>query len=623
MKKNTLFFCLIGALFTACHSNVNLNDIDSTTELELGIALPIGSMKATIGDFMGNVNNIYIDSINHKGVITWKDTFKIERNYHQVDLSKHISSKDFYLNVYEKLEAAHLIGANGKVTGTGMPVTLHFDVPLRLIGINDSTMHERMDSAFIENATFSSVINPQNLPLEWEWIDEVTLDLGPQINRPAGNTMVVYQKGEPNTDYNTSIPTSVDNFSICMMKNRNLDPTKDQLKYATNVIDSCNFGVNFTFTIPAGVEVPVPSSAKFRYDLSVQFIDYKAIWGMFVRSKDMYDEDIVDLSEDNWGDMDFIQHSNLPFADPKIDMHVVTKVAGAMIMQGEYLFAEDIDGNRSYADFNGSRNRYVYFTPDEYLDPITSTIGDSTTNMVVLFDKDPARGRIDRLFNNMPQKLGYKFNIDFNYQQTPQIRIVPNTGIRIEAACTLPLIFNQGLQMEYKDTISEIDLTQFSIDSLIASTSIDTLKATDLKIVLKAHSTIPLSLKASMRCMNENGNIIMDPITPTEPFKLFTEDTIRLAPPTYSYSLGNWNMTTPGETTIIVSLTKEKLDIIKQIKNIKLTAVIDDKSLEYAYQQGLFNVRITEDASLKLNIGIAAHVEAIINGNNTEEGGVE
>jgi hypothetical protein len=46
-----------------------------------------------------------------------------------------------------------LIGANGKVTGTGMPVTLHFDVPLRLIGINDSTMHERMDSAYIENAT--------------------------------------------------------------------------------------------------------------------------------------------------------------------------------------------------------------------------------------------------------------------------------------------------------------------------------------------------------------------------------------------------------------------------------------------------------------------------------------
>ena len=617
----TLFaILLIGGILAGCRSNINLNDIDATTEVDLGIALPIGSMKATIGDFIGNVNNIYIDSLNHQGVITWKDTFKIERNYHQVDLSQHVSSKDFYLNVYEKLEAAHLIGANGKVTGTGMPITLHFDVPLRLIGINDSTMHERMDSAYIEKAAFTSVINPQSLPLEWEWIDEVTLDLGPQITRPAGNTMVVYQKGTPNTNYNTSIPTSVDNFSICMMKNRHLDPTKDQLKYATNVIDSCLFGVNFTFTIPAGVEVPVPSSAKFRYDLSVQFIDYKAIWGMFVRSKDMYDESIVDLSKDNWGDMDFILHSNLPFADPKIDMNVVTKVAGALIMQGDYLFAEDVDGNRSYADFNGSRQRYIYFTPDQYLNPITSTIGDSTTNMVVLFDKAPSRGRIDRLFNNMPQKLGYKFNVDFNYQQTPQIRILPHTGIRIEAACTLPLIFNQGVQMEYKDTIDEVNLTQLSIDSLIASTPIDTLSVTDLKIVLKAKSTIPLSLKGTMKCMDENGKIIMDPTLPTQPFNLFTEDTIRLAPPTYAYSLGNWNMTSPGETTIIVSLTQEKLDLIKQIKNIIFTAVIDDKSLEYAYQQGLFNVRITEDASLTLHIGLATHVNAVIDLNTTEGG---
>jgi hypothetical protein len=123
-----------------------------------------------------------------------------------------------------------------------------------------------------------------------------------------------------------------------------------------------------------------------------------------------------------------------------------------------------------------------------------------------------------------------------------------------------------------------------------------------------------------MRCLDENGKIIMDPTIPTEPFNLFTEDTIRLAPPTYAYSLGNWNMTSPGETTIIVSLTQEKLDLIKQIKNIIFTAVIDDKSLEYAYQQGLFNVRITEDASLKLHIGLATHVNAVIDLNTTEGG---
>lgn len=620
MKKNVLLFCLMGALFTACHSDVNLNNIDKTTELELGIALPIGSVSATVGDFIGNVNNIFIDSLNNKGVVTWKDTFKIERNYHQIDLSEYISSKDFYLNVYDKLEASHLIGANGKITGIGMPVTLHFDLPLKLTGINDATMHRRIDSALINNASFASIITPQDLPLEWEWVDEVKLNLGSNISRPSGNTMVVYKKGENTAGFNQSIPTTVDNFSLCMMKNRNLDPTKDQQKYASNVIDSLMFGIDFTFTVPAGKVVDVPATAKFRYNLSVQFIDYTAIWGMFTQSTDMYDEDVIDLNKEGWGELSFIQTSCLPFADPKIDMHVITKVAGAMVMQGDYLFAEDVDGNRSYADFDGSPKRYIYFTPEQYLDPITSTIGDSTTNMVVLFDKDPTRGHIDRLFANMPQKLGYKFNINFNFQQTPQIRIVPNTGVRIEAACTLPLIFNEGLFINYTDTIEDINLTQLSIDSLLADVpSIDTLKTSNLKLVLKAENTLPLSVKAAMRCLDENGQIIMDPENPNKPLCLFPEDTIRIAPPKYTYSLGNWNMANPGETTIIASLTKQSLSVVPQIKRIVLSAIVDDEALQYAYQQGIFNVRITQDAGLKLKIGLAAQVGAVLNLNEQAE----
>lgn len=603
----------IGLLCFGCKSDIDLNNIDSTSELEVGIALPIGSMHATVGDFIGDVQNIYIDSMYNKGVITWKDTFKIERHYHQVDLSQYISSKDFYLNVYDKLEAASMIGSDGKVTGTGDPITLYFDLPLKLKGINDSTMHERLDSALINNASFTSVINPHNLPLEWEWIDEVRLELGEQINRPSGNTMVVYKKGEMVAGYNQSIPTDIDNFSICMMKNRNLNPKTDQHRYASNVIDSCTFRTSFTFTIPAGQKVSIPSDAKFRYDLSVQFIDYTAIWGMFEQSKDMYDEAIIDLKEDGWGDMDFILHSNLPFADPKIDMHVVTRVAGALVMQGDYLFAEDINNNRTYADFNGSQHRYIYFTPDQYLDPITSAIGDSTTNMVVLFDKDPARGRIDRLFKNMPQRLGYKFNVDFNFQETPQIRIIPNTGIRMEAACTLPLIFNEGIDINYNDTIDGINLSEFSIDSLIASTPVvDTIKTSTIKIVLCAENTIPLSLKASLRCIDEGGNIIMDPNDATIPFQLFQEDTIHLDPPKYAQSLGTWNMTETGKTTIIATLNKSQLDMIPQIKRILLDIKIDDDALHYAYELGMFNVRITEDASIKLKIGLATKVDAIL-----------
>ena len=203
----------LGVLMTSCHSDIDLNNIDTRSEVEMGLALPVGTVHASIADFFGKgVGNFYVDSLANKGVITWKDTFKIARNFHQVDLSQYISEKDLTLNVYEKIPAAIMIGTNKQVTGTGMPVTLDFDMPLKLKGINhkDSLDKERLDSALIDIASFTSVIKQHNLPLQWEWIDSVTLDLGTQIRRPSGNTMLVYDKNRDNYGYDQTIPTEVD-----------------------------------------------------------------------------------------------------------------------------------------------------------------------------------------------------------------------------------------------------------------------------------------------------------------------------------------------------------------------------------------------------------------------------
>lgn len=605
---------LVAGILTGCRSDVDVSNIDTHAELEMGIALPIGSMSATLGDFLGNgLGSIYIDSVNNKGVITWKDTFNISRNFHQVDLAQYISEKQLTLNVYDKITAAVMIGTNKRVTGTGMPVTLDFDMPLKLTGINhpDSLDKERLDSALIELASFSSIIKQHNLPLEWDWIDKVTMDLGEQIRRPAGGTMVIYDKNRDNYGYNQTIPTQVDNFTINLMKKNATG------KYVVGqVVDSCNFTIHFTFTIPMGTTVDVPQDAGFEYKLGVQFIDYAAIWGRFIRSKDMYDEAVVDLSE-SWGALDFISKSNVPFADPKIDMFIITRVAGALKVDGDYLYAKDAQGNKHYASFRygGSDHQDFHrtFQKWEYLDPWTSTIGDSTTNMMIPFDKDPERGHIDKMFENMPQELGYKFNLDFDYTQTPQIRITPNTAIKIKAICTLPFIFNKGLHFEYSDTLKNIDISKASIDSLVADVDIiDTIKTSDVKLVLKAKNTIPLDVYASIRFLDENNQILMDPDDPTKPFMVIPDDTVRLLPPTYEYTGGTWNMTKPGETVIIASVTKKKMDMMPKIKAMTYTAIINDKSLAYAYERGLFNVKLTEDAGIQMNIGLTGKLDAIM-----------
>lgn len=617
----SLLAVVLGALLSSCHSDLDFGNIDPKAEVELGLALPVGSVYASIGDFFGaGAGNFYVDSLKNKGVITWKDTFNIARNFHQVDLAKYISEKQLNLNVYEKIDAAVMIGSNKRIIGTGDPVTLDFDMPLKLKGINhpDSLDKERLDSALIETASFSSIINTNNLPLEWEWIDQVTLDLGDQIRRPAGNTMVVYDKNRDNYGYNRNIPTAVDNFTINLMaKNAAGQYVVGQ------VIDSCNFVIHFTFTVPEGRQVDIPENAGFKYKLGVQFIDYKAIWGRFIRSKDMYDESEINLS-DTWGALDFISRSNLPFADPKIDMFIVTQVAGALKVDGDYLYAEDINGTKRYATFKyGTETKQDFhrqFQSHEYLDPITSAIGDSTTNMMIPFDKDPERGHIDILFQNMPQRLGYKFNLDFNYQMTPQIRITPNTSIRIEAICQLPMIFNEGLKVVYEDTIKDIDISKYSIDSLLNNVKIiDTLKATDVNAVLHAKNQIPVDLKVYFRCLDEAGQIIMDPEDNTKPLLLFPEDTVKLQAPTYVKESGNWVPKTPGETTILANLSQAELNLFPKIKQIAYYAQIDDQSLQEAYSKGLENIRLTDDQGLTVKLGLSASVDAILDFSKDEK----
>lgn len=613
------FVAIIAACVLAgCHSDIDLTNIDKKAEVEMGVALPIGSIHAKIGDFLGNgkVKNIFIDN---KGTIFWQDTFGISRDYHRLDLATYIPSAHLNLNVYEKLPNFVMVGTDKQITGDGTSITLDFPLTVKLNGINhpDSIGKERLDSALIEIASFASTIKRENgLPLQWDWIDRVTLDLGERVHRPAGNTMVVYDKTNPAaSDYDQRVETNVNDFSIVLMKN--LHPSSLP-EYVTNVVDSVQFMVHFTFTIPNGTTVNVPANSGFDYQLDVQFLTYKAIWGMFEPSKDMHDEALIDLA-DSWGDVDFLTRASLPFSEPKVFVDIHTQVAGAMRIEDAYIFSIDQNDTRHYAAFGASeaKTKTIDFQPDQWL-PLDSEIGDSTTNMNVEFNNTPDGGRIDRLFIGIPRKLGYRFNVKFNQQTTPQIRITPNTAVKVNAIATLPLVFNEGLHLDYSDTIKDVQLSQYSIDSLLAEVNfVDTMKATDVVLYLTAYNSIPFDVKASMRCFDEAGNEMKDPEDPSKPLLLFPQDTIRLVAPQYAFSGGTWVPTSEGRTTITAKLSKKKLDMLPSIKYITYFAALDDDSLADEYKTNdQFKVKITDDEGLTLKIGLTAHGEAIFDLNN-------
>ena len=300
-----------------------------------------------------------------------------------------------------------------------------------------------------------------------------------------------------------------------------------------------------------------------------------------------------------WESWDLLKKVSLPFANPSIDMQITTQIAGAMILKGDYLYVKDKNDQPIYAQFvNNSHSLTHYFSSSEYL-PLNSQIGDSTT-MHVLFNKDKDRGQIDRLFTVHPDKLGYKFALDFNRQETPQIRITENSDIRIDAISTFPLIFNQGFALTYADTLRDVNMTNLSIDSLFRNIAIiDTMERAVLKVGLKIENTIPLQFRGEFLFLDEYGHVV------------FKADSVLIPAPQQELNeSANWEET-PSSYAEIITINQENMDLLAKVRNIAYTVFIDDESMQYAYEQG-FKVKLTEHEALRITLGVGVDMKAIL-----------
>lgn len=612
--KKLLLVIAVGCLLMGCRSKIDIANVDTASEVNLSLALPVGSVHATLKDFLGDVSKLYIDS---NGVITFKDTLLIPRSYHKVNLTDNVSSSDpIPMGVFDKIAALYpaLPPIGGTVPGNGQQVQLPFTLPLKLTGINKSETEERLDSARIDSARFISTISTENFSgMKWEWIDSIIIDLGEQVTNSGTNKVTVYRKGDAG-GFDQPIPIMLRDFTLCLMKNRDLNPHTEYYKYANNTVDSCVFGAEIRFTVPTTDYITIAPNSKFKYTMGVEFIDYTAIWGFFSPSKYMRAESTADLGA-SWKSIGFLQTASMPFSDPEIRVEIETRIAGALMLDSCYIFVEDQNNKRTYANFDGDtivpRKEF-----EHYLDPIKSEIGDMSKDMFVNFDKDPKNGHIDYLFRNIPQTLGYRFSVSFNFTNTPQIRMTPDDSIRIRAICRLPMQFNKGVLFNFTDTIPDVKMSQFSIDSLLAGVQvIDTVKTTDVKAIMVAQNTIPLTVKLSMRCLDEQNKVIMDPEDNTKPLSLFENDTTLLPPPAFTQTAGVWHMSDPSETAVIANMTKKKLDVMPKVKKIVYSATVDDSALEEAYKGGLHNISLREDGSLTFKIGLTTQVDAVLNFN--------
>ena len=625
MKKELLLLLFMGSLLVGCHSDLKFDDIDTAAQMNMGMALKVGTITAKLGDFVDKSEDLFIyrDSTfngDAKMVIAWRHMYPDTRDYHPLDKNMFNTSHRFSLNAYDELLAQQKIGQDGKITGNGQPITLDFPMSLTLRNVNSDVNEERVDSVLFEVAkTFSSISLGSSNPLQWSWVKSVVLDLGDQAHCPAGNSVTIYN----GSGSASNVQKDFANLSLCLMNNRNLNPATDQALYPTNVRSDWKFTVHITFTIPNGriVTFPQDQNDAFLYNMEVDLSEYAALWGYFKPSPDMETKREQDMDE-YLHDYPWAKRAKLPATDPKVEVEVSSFIAGRMRLSSEYAYILDANDQRVDAMFNGQTTRPPhYMTDDEMMDIDASTIGDSAKTYL-LFDNTDERGDIDRLLKNMPKWLFYHFNLDFYMTSTPQIRLTPNTTVTVNTTCTLPLMFDHDMFIDYADTIQDLNLTEANIDSLVNEQDwIDTLQVGNVTVYLTARNYIPLTLKAKLRFLDANYQPVKDPVDPTQDFYPFVEDTMRIAPPRYIKVGDNVipDSNTPGKTIITAKMTKQQVEALKEVKNIEYKVFADNDALKYAYEMGLDKARLERDSRLYIDVGVTAQIEAVLNFENNNK----
>jgi len=601
---------VVSLTLASCHSDVDLNNIDPKAEVDLGLALPIGSLNVTMGDFLGagQIEQIYVDQY---GLFHFQSKLDIPtKPYHSIDLTEYIikNASQLVFDVSEKVPAGtKLIG-----TGTMVYPIPAFDLDLTFSGINDDTNDERLDSIWITEAEFSSWIDVENLDLKWSEIKSVKLVLdSAQFRRPKG--MEIELPIEDVDAFNQKLKIRVDDFTMNLLKDPK-DPDK-------GTVNSISFKLKFEVCPASGHPITIYSNSKIKYDLSVDVLDYEAIWGFFEAGSQMRNTDTICLKEE-WPDWDNMKKLKLRFAEPKIDIFITHHVSAPLIMYMDYITAIDSLGQPKPATWDGKTTKAFYFeTPEEYISPLAETMNDSVT-LQRTFSYEPDKGNIDELFDVRPDSFIYSFHLavnrtalhdDANWSKWKQLRILKDTRVTGYALADVPFKFNEGSEIAYTSVIDSVNLTSLSLRELLANVpAVDTLNAASLKLILQVENSIPFDIQGTFTFLDKDSvdlglQLVEDNTTNTFHFPAPT-----MSAPSGPNEYGD--VKDPSKTTIIVNVDENDFDRLAEIKKIAFDAAITDNPQR---------CKIMKDTGIKITIGITGKIDAIVDwsktGNNNNQ----
>ena len=591
MKKELFFLLFMGSLLVGCHSSLKLDNIDTTCQMDMGLVFPVGTMHMTMADFLGEnqVDNISLDEY---GVFQYTNTIDIPaKPYHHIDVANYLikdeATKKFYIK--------DAIGGASVIPATGTTYTLDFPLELNIEGINNDTSIERIDSIWVTKAQFYSNIGKQDFDLHWNEIKRVKLVLGDQFRREEKEINIPIA----GRDFNQDIQIDVNTFTINLMKNVSNPRAGSVNKIKFNIVfEVC----------PEGRDIPISNLSYFAYNLRVKMIDYDAIWGFFEAGPDTRDTRLIDM-DSLWDEWKNIKKLKMRFSEPRVKMYLTHGIAAPLLVHVDELTAIDSLGNRKSATWDGETETDIYLKKTLAND--MSTYGQTVTNEET-FTYEASKGNIDELFDVRPDSFFYSYymlvnkNLDY-----PQHRIVKKDSmVWGHADVTIPFAFNKGSEAQYVTTFTDVDISEFTLDSLLEAMEIlDTVNSSRLKLVLKVENNIPFDIDAYFTFLDEDSIEI-----PMILMEGNTENRVHLPAPemTKTYGENDYGTVIEGssKTDVVIDIEQADFDLFADVKHIRMDAALTGNPQR---------CRLTKETSVNVRIAITAVVDAVINFDNNKK----
>ena len=554
----------------ACDPKIDFDNIDPSVKAEMGIALPVGEFGITLGDLIPTNEGVL--SVNEQGVYQLSAGFDFSQTIDDIDVSQYAATTEKTLFISESVN--NLPAIAGPLT-----LPLEFELKMGMDGVNQTLQDERIDSMRLTSATLIANID-QNFGLSANNIQKAELILSDDFHRAAGNTIDL-----PFTSFNTPTNITLDNFSINFVKDPTLPASDD------NVKDTITLTLRLTVNLAAGEMITLNTNSKFTVNVTVRINDYEAVYGRLVSNTEVGIQDCLELSE-MWEGFSNLQNFHLNLYDPTICFDLTTSIATPIRFHLTEFKSENQDGTDiRYAQFNGS-NEYEVSLPN-YV-KVTDSYDQTATNTIV-FNRE--NGNIGRLFEISPYRFCYNLGfIPEARNGSDQQRIVKGRNFfQATVKMTLPFAFDEGVSLEYKDTIP-VDFSAVNLDSLLEEVEfIDNVEIRQLHLVLGLQNTLPFDVDASFAFLNANQQDL--DIRPTE------DGAIHIAGPKEYGS--NGPIPGVGNTELVVN--DEMVDKLKDVRYLVFNISAKDP------QSNLYPLTLEPENGLKIKIALTADVAAYMN----------